>query len=157
VIKKVTYAFINATLFLCVLLLMVLTVYSTIMRYILRAPDVRSYFISIWLWGIIFLLGFGYALYEKSHIRVDVLYTNTAHRTRRIMDIMGLVIGLLCLIIVLPNSLQLAWRSYISNELDSTIPLYSPPIWWYKWLLVFTFILAAIQVSSVIINELKSR
>jgi len=157
VIKKVTYAFINATLFLCVLLLMVLTVYSTIMRYILRAPDVRSYFISIWLWGIIFLLGFGYALYEKSHIRVDVLYTNTAHRTRRIMDIMGLVICLLCLIIVLPNSLQLAWRSYISNELDSTIPLYSPPIWWYKWLLVFTFILAAIQVSSVIINELKSR
>lgn len=133
-----------------------MTVYSTIMRYILRAPDVRAYFISIWLWGIIFLLGFGYALYEKSHILVDIIYNYASNRARRILGMLSLLICLLCLVIVLPNYIQLAWRSYIINELDSTIPLYSPPVWWYKWLLVFTFILSAIQVLSVIICELKS-
>ncbi|MEM4888537.1 MAG: TRAP transporter small permease subunit [Thermosphaera sp.] len=153
-IKRITFV-INKFLFLCVLTLVFLTVYSTILRYVFREPDVRAFFLSTWLWGIIFLLGFGYALYEKAHIQVDLIYNHVSMRTKRILFITGLSVCLISLIAVLPNYVQLAWRSYLINERDSTIPIFSPPVWWYKWLLVFTSILAVIQILSVITEELK--
>ncbi|MEM1639895.1 MAG: TRAP transporter small permease subunit [Desulfurococcaceae archaeon] len=153
-IKRITFV-INRFLFLCVLTLVFLTVYSTVLRYIFREPDVRAFFLSTWLWGIIFLLGFGYALYENAHIRVDLLYNHVSMRMRKILFITGLSVCLISLIVVLPNYVQLAWRSYLINERDSTIPIFSPPVWWYKWLLVFTSILAVIQILSVIMEELK--
>lgn len=153
-IKALTLV-ITRLLFCCILLLIVLTVYSAISRYIFREPDIRAFFLSTWLWGIIFLLGFGYALYEKAHISVDLLYKFTPTRSKKIFTIAGLIICLVPLIIVLPSYAELAWRSYLINELDSTIPIFSPPVWWYKWLLVLAFILATVQIISAIVEEVK--
>jgi TRAP-type mannitol/chloroaromatic compound transport system permease small subunit len=156
-IKRFTYSVISTILFLLIVLLMVITVYGVVMRYFLRIPDVRIFFLSMWFWGSIFLLGFGHALYEKTHVFVDVFYSRLSQAMQKALRSFGLLISLLCIVIMLPNSMQLAWRSYLICERESTLPIFSPPIWWYKWFLISALTLAALQILSAISNEVRAR
>jgi len=156
-IKRFTYSIISTILFLLIMLLMIITVYGVVMRYFLRSPDVRVFFLSIWFWGFTFLLGFGHALYEKTHVFVDILYNRLSQAMQRALRAFGLLISLLCIVIMLPNSIQLAWRSYLICERESTLPIFSPPVWWYKWFLISALTLAAFQILSVISDEARTR
>jgi len=88
-IKRFTYSVISTILFLLIMLLMIITVYGVVMRYFLRSPDVRVFFLSIWFWGFIFLLGFGHALYEKTHVFVDILYNRLSQAMQRTLRAFG--------------------------------------------------------------------
>jgi TRAP-type C4-dicarboxylate transport system permease small subunit len=106
---------------------------------------------------MIFLLGFGLAHYEKAHIFVDVVYNLGSSTLKRVLEILGLLIALLSIVLVLPNAVEFAWRSFLIFERDSTIPLFTPPIWWYKWFLTFALLFALLQVIDSIINEVSDK
>ena len=43
----------------------------------------------MYLHGIVFMLGIGYTLKERGHVRVDVLYEKFSARTKDIVDLLG--------------------------------------------------------------------
>jgi len=131
------------------------TVYGVVCRYFLREPDVRVFFISVWIMGIGYLFGFGYTLLLKGHVSVDILYQYLPAKVKRVLDVVSLIVIVLVCITLLISAIPYAWRSTLINELDSTMPMFAPPIWWYKWVLVIALVMAAFQAFSEILKLLR--
>lgn len=141
--------------FLCQLLIFALTfvtVYSALARYFLRMPDMRAFFLSIWLYGISFIFGCAYNVLTKQHTVLDLLYIRLPPRGKRILDWLGLFSTLLLCIMLIPISTSMAWYSYLIKEQDFTSIVYAPIIWWYKALVVPTLILTILQLISQILK-----
>mgnify|MGYP000430340960 CR=1 FL=1 len=139
------------------LVLTFVIVYGVICRYFLRQPDVRVYFLSVWIMGICYLFSFGYTLLLRGHVSVDILYNYLPKKARRVLDLIGLAVIVISCIVLLPSAISYAWRSTLINELDSTMPMFAPPIWWYKWCLVIALILAAFQTVAELFKTLKRK
>jgi len=137
------------------IVLTLVVVYGVACRYFLREPDVRVFFISVWIVGISYLFGFGYTLLLKGHVSVDILYQYLPAKARRALDIVSLMVIIFVCVTLLINAIPYAWRSTLMNELDSTMPMFAPPIWWYKWVLVIALIMAILQAVSEILKLMR--
>ncbi|KKK75913.1 hypothetical protein LCGC14_2868950, partial [marine sediment metagenome] len=77
---RVESPFDRVSLFLgrCTMLLIVLLVavmfYEVVMRYVFEAPTLWANEMSLWIAGFIFLLSGIYAMQQRSHIRIFLLY-----------------------------------------------------------------------------------
>ena len=80
-------------------------VYEVIARKFFVAPTMWAYDISRMLYGALFTLGAGYALYRGIHIRADFLYRNWSSKTQ------GTVDALLYLLFYFPGLLVFMWMS----------------------------------------------
>lgn len=80
-------------------------VYEVIARKFFVAPTMWAYDISRMLYGALFTLGAGYALYRGIHIRADFLYRNWPSKTQ------GLIDALLYLLFYFPGLLVFMWMS----------------------------------------------
>lgn len=141
--------------FLCQLLIFTLTfvtVYGALARYFLRMPDMRAFFLSIWLYGISFIFGCAYNVLTKQHTVLDLLYIRLPPRGKRILDWLGLFSTLLLCIMLIPISTSKAWYSYLIEERDFTSIVYAPIIWWYKALVVPVLMLTMLQLISQILK-----
>jgi len=138
-------------------LLIFIIVYSVIMRYFLRMPDIRTFFISCWLMGIGFLLGLSYTLHVRGHITVDIVFLRLPLRWKYILSIGYLLIIIVYCILLLPTAVTWAWISTLHNELDSSMVVIAPPVWWYRWVLVISLITFLTQAVVELIYAVKFR
>lgn len=60
--------------------------YEVIVRYVFDSPTIWAYDLSYMLYGSHFMLGAGYALLHKAHIRTDVFYEKWSPQTQGIVD-----------------------------------------------------------------------
>jgi TRAP-type mannitol/chloroaromatic compound transport system permease small subunit len=56
--------------------------YEVLMRKVFMAPTEWAFDMTVYLYGAHFLLGFGYTLLHKGHVRVDVIYQQFPSRAR---------------------------------------------------------------------------
>ncbi|MCB1691640.1 MAG: TRAP transporter small permease subunit, partial [Pseudomonadales bacterium] len=71
------------------LIMTLATCVIVIARYVFQTGLVPLQEIVIYMHGIVFLLGAGYTLKEKGHVRVDILYQRFSSRTRALVDLGG--------------------------------------------------------------------
>lgn len=126
-------------------------------RYFFKEPLMPAFAVSTWFFGLLFLLGYGYTAEMKGHISVDLVYKHLKPRLRYVLNIISVLIVMTSLVLLVPNSYALAMRSYLVGERDSTIPLFSPYIWWYKWVLLIALILAILYNAEQLIHLLRKR
>ena len=155
-IDKLTTKIAFSSQFLTLILIFV-TVYTVTCRYFLRMPDIRTFYISIWLYGILFLLGCAYNILIRRHTTIDLLYMRLSPRGKAIFDWISLFLTLLLCILLLPISASKAWYSYLIDERDSTMIEYTPIIWWYKFIVIFVFILVLLQTFSQFLSKFLIR
>jgi len=132
---------------LCYLILFfaVTGVYEVGMRYFWNRP-------TIWVWelnGLVLssciALSGGYALVNRIHVRVDILYNLFSRRTKAIIDICTSAFTLLFLGLLLWQAVKQGLNSLMLSEHTQTI--FSPPIYPFKIILaigIFLFLLQAI-------------
>jgi TRAP-type mannitol/chloroaromatic compound transport system permease small subunit len=60
--------------------------YEVVVRYAFNAPTIWAYDLSYMLYGSHFMLGAGYALLHKAHIRTDVFYEKWSPRRQGATD-----------------------------------------------------------------------
>lgn len=137
--------------------LIFVTVYSVFSRYFLRNPDIRCFFVSNWLLGISFLLGGAYTLYVGGHVSVDIIFQRLPPYVKKLLTMIDLLVILVFGFVMLLNSISYAWRSTLIDEKDSTMVVFSPPIWWYKWFIAISLVLIILQLFSQISKTLKKR
>ncbi len=126
-------------------------------RYFFKEPLMPAFALSTWLFGILFLLGYGYTAEMKGHISVDLLYRRLRNKIRYVINVVNGVIIIVSLAIIVPTAYSLAMRSYIIGERDSTLPLFSPYIWWYKWIFLISILLAILYHIEEMIHLLRKR
>ena len=58
----------------CIVILTFSTVYEVFVRYVLNAPTVWAFDMSVQMYGALFMMAGAYALSQDAHVRGDVLY-----------------------------------------------------------------------------------
>lgn len=137
--------------------LVFVVVYGTLTRYFIRMPDIRVFFISYWLMGTGFLLVLAHTLNKETHIRVDLLYDKLSPSKKYFFRLMQIIAVTLFILIVLPTAISWAYRSFQVGELDSSMVIIAPPVWWYRWVLVVALVMFIIQGMVEIAYSLRFR
>lgn len=132
------------------LILTIVVVYGVLVRYFVGRADARVIFVSVWLYGSLFVLGGGYTLLEGGHVSVDIIYKKLSQKARKALDIINYILIIACCLIIIYVSLPLAYQSFVQREVDSSLGVvFAPPIWWFKWIPVIGIILILLQAISL--------
>lgn len=138
------------------LLITGVVVYGVAARYFVGRADVRVIFVSVWMYGTLFVLGGGYTLLERGHVSVDILYSRLPSRARSFLDLLNLSLIVLCCAVILYVNVPLAYQSFVQREVDSSLGVvFAPPIWWFKWVPVFGTALLGLQAASLLLKQVK--
>lgn len=83
--------FIGRVTMMLVVLLTAVMLYEVILRYVFEAPTLWANELSLWLAGFVFLCSGLYAMQQRSHIRIVLLYDVVPRWTQRVFDILSTV------------------------------------------------------------------
>ncbi|WP_299047313.1 TRAP transporter small permease [uncultured Tateyamaria sp.] len=78
--------FIGRVTMMLILLLTSVMLYEVILRYVFEAPTLWANELSLWLAGFVFLCAGLYAMQQRSHIRIVLLYDAVPRWVQRIFD-----------------------------------------------------------------------
>lgn len=90
IIDKITL-YMSSILMFVVAFIMMAMFYEVVMRYAFEAPTLWVEEISRWLGGVIFLLSGLYAMQQRAHIRVVIIYDMVSRSWQRVMDLIATV------------------------------------------------------------------
>lgn len=128
--------------------------YEVIVRYAFNAPTIWAYDLSYMLYGTHFMLGAGYALLKKAHIRTDIFYQKWSPQRQ------GLVDAALYLFLFFPGMIffflagwDSAYHSWTIREASDATPL-RPPIYPLKMAVPVTALLLMVQGVSEFLKSL---
>ena len=82
---------ISSLLMFFVAIITAIMLYEVIMRYVFARPTIWVEELSRWLGGVIFLLAGLYAMQQRTHIRVTIVYDLVNRSVQRVMDALGTV------------------------------------------------------------------
>ena len=90
----------------CIVILTFSTCYEVFVRYVLNAPTVWAFDMSVQMYGALFMMCGAYALSQGAHVRGDVLYRLFSKRTQAKIDLV------LYIIFLMPGALALIVYGY---------------------------------------------
>lgn len=108
------------------------------------------------LYGLVTMIGISYALVSDSHVRVDILHMNLSRRSKRIIEVLGiltLVVPLTYLMI--DKGYDYFYESLRVNE-RSASPTGLPARWALKAVIPTSFVLLAIAAAARLIHDLHA-
>ena len=151
VIDKVSL-YIASILMFFVAFIMLIMFYEVVLRYVFEAPTLWVEELSRWLGGVIFLLAGLYAMQQRSHIRVVIVYDMVSRGVQRIFD----VIAAVCILIFCYAVTTGYWKNAMTKL--STWELYgsawNPPIpATMKPLICITCVWMAVQTINNLIVD----
>jgi len=100
----------------CIVVLTLSTCYEVFVRYVLNAPTVWAFDMSVQMYGALFMMAGAYALSQDAHVRGDVIYRLMPTKVQAGVDLF------LYIIFLLPGAVALVYYGY-SFASDS---------WFYK-------------------------
>jgi TRAP-type mannitol/chloroaromatic compound transport system permease small subunit len=122
------------------------TCYEVFSRYVLNAPTIWAYELGYMVTGANFLIGAAYALREKAHIRIDVIYAHFfSKRTQALINVGGYVLLFLPIMFWLTLALwDYAYQAYLTQELSGQ-SAWNPVIWPFRLVFFAGFLLLLLQ------------
>ena len=135
------------------LILVLVTMYDVIMRYIFKAGSIWIQESEWYLFAANFMLAASWTLLRNGHVRVDIFYVKFSTKTKAWIDLIGSILLLLpfCILIVY-SSIPFVFDSWAMWE-GSSDPGGLPARYLLKSLIPLTFILLALQGISEIIKN----
>ena len=131
--------------------------YEVFVRYVLFQPTLWANELSLWLAGIVDLIGGIYAMRVRSHIRIVMLYDYVSRRTQRIFDLIGVIVLVLYVIALVKGGIPDASRAFLKWERFGTA--WDPPIpAVLKPLILISMILITLQaINNLIVDWNKPK
>ena len=122
--------------------------YEVISRYVFNAPTAWAYDTAYMLYGSHFMLGAGYCLLKKGHIRTDIFYDKWSPRRQGWVDATSyLFLFFPGMIFFLLAGWDSALHSWSIREVSEASP-WRPPIYPFKMVVPVTALLLLIQGVS---------
>ncbi len=90
----------------CILILTLSTCYEVFVRYVLNAPTVWAFDMSVQMYGALFMMAGAYALAQNAHVRGDVVYRLLPIKVQAGIDLV------LYLIFFMPGVFALTYYGY---------------------------------------------
>lgn len=134
--------------------LIAIMVLEIVARYVFGAPRIWVADTSLWLYGIIFMVGGAYALLQKKHVTADLFYRRLSPRGKAVVDIIGYLVFLFPLIILLfPISVDGVILSRETGEL-SLLTIWRPILWPFRAVIPVALFLMLVQGISEFLQRL---
>lgn len=124
-VDRVTFAFSRMMIWGSLLLVGIMS-YEVIMRYIFFKPTLWVNEMSLWVGGIIYMTSGLYAMQQRSHIRIYVLYDKAPRWMRKLFDILSVLCTSIFVMAVLWGGLGEAAAKFARWEAFGTA--WDPPI-----------------------------
>lgn len=138
---------------LLMLPMLFVAVYEVFMRYVFNAPTVWGFEMTIFIYGVHFILGYSFTEAHNGHVCVDIFTTRMRPRNKAIVEIITLLViffPFMTLMTVFAG--KFAFISVVQNELASTS--WAPPIWPVKIMMVVGFLLLWLQGLAKLLHNL---
>jgi TRAP-type mannitol/chloroaromatic compound transport system permease small subunit len=120
-------------------------VYEFFARYVFGSPTIWAYEATYFLYGTHFLLGSGYTLFMKSHVRIDIFYQRLSPRTQASFDTVGYLIFFFPVMIVLVYAgAEFTYQSFEMGERSGLSP-WRPYLFPYKGLVFLSIFFLFLQ------------
>ena len=97
--------------------------------------------------------GFSYALFQKAHIRIDVLYTMFSQWMRHILDVLSLILLGTYMLVLSYYGFQVFWISFLKGSTANTplhTPLWIPQLIWLLGLWGFTLCICLLLFGTLV-------
>ena len=135
--------------------MVLVVIYEVIMRYVFNAPTSWGFEATTFIYGLHYMLGFGYALLHNSHVKVDVFVSLLPKRKRNIISLIcNLFMFLPVFALLSYGCITFAWDSIIGLEKSWTS--WAPPIYPFKSLMALGFIMLLLQGVSSLLKDFQT-
>lgn len=135
------------TMMLIILLTMVM-LYEVVLRYVFEAPTLWANEMSLWLAGFVFLTAGLYAMQQRSHIRIFLLYDMTPRWVQRVCDCISTFLILVFAAALIYGGYKEAFQKFGRWETFGTA--FDPPI--PATLKMAVLIIVALVAIQAVIN-----
>jgi len=108
--------------------IMCITVYNVVLRYLFDAPTTWAYELAGLLLGPFWLLCGGYVLLKDAHVRMDIFYRHFTPRKQAIMDLVTYTLFLFYCSLILIYGWDFFWLSVI-RQTRSSKSIWRPLLW----------------------------
>jgi len=129
-----------------------IVVCEVVLRYFFSAPTYWAHEGSAMLFGAYFILGGGYVLRHRAHVKMDILYDRLPLRTRAIVDVATSLIFFAFCGVMLWYGGEMALRSLRIREYTQSF--WAPPIYPIKLTIPVGAFLILLQGSAKFIRDL---
>jgi TRAP-type mannitol/chloroaromatic compound transport system permease small subunit len=137
------------------LILSLVVLYEVLSRYIFNRPTIWAFDTAMMLYSMLFIFGGAYVLWEKRHIRVDVIFNRFSLRTQAIIDIVFYVIFFFpYTVVMIWFGSKVAYLSTVAREISNTSQ-WSEPIYPWRWLIPAGFFLLFMQGIPELIRTIQ--
>jgi len=137
---------------LLMVVLVVMVCYEVIRRYFFNAPTIWGLELTTFMYGVHFVMGYGYTEYFEGHVRVDIF---SSRFPKKIQDIIYFTLTI-CITLPLVSLLGIwAWDNAITSTriLEDLSSAWAPPIWPVKLFMALGFTFLFLQVLSNLIKR----
>ena len=107
---------------------------------------------TVYLSAVAYLIGGGYALAHRRHVRIDVIYERLSPRTRAKLDLFTFVFFVVYAGALIWVGTTMAWTSYLQGETTGTP--WNPPIWPVKFAIPIAGALLLLQGIANLLRDL---
>lgn len=150
-VDRFTWVICRVTSFLPGAIVIVMSV-EVVMRYVFARPTLWANELSLWIAGAVYLLAGLYAMQQRSHIRITLLYDVVPRWLKHTCDVIALFFLLVFVAAVIWGGFGEAWAKLLRWERFGTA--WDPPIpATMKPLILLVLVLTAIQAISNLICD----
>ena len=140
---------------LLMVILVVMVCYEVVRRYFFNAPTIWGLEFTTFIFGVHFVMGYGYTEHFDGHVRVDIFSSNFPKKLQDILYIIltiGVTLPLVALLCIW------AWDNAITSTkiLEALSSAWAPPIWPVKLLMALGFTFLFLQVLSNLIKRITT-
>ena len=128
--------------------------WEVIARYVFNSPTDWAFETSLFIFGGLVVLGGGYTLYTNGHVNMDVFFSRLSLRRRAILDVVTSVFFFLFIYILLRESWDIAWDSFVRRE--HTWTDWAPPYYPIRMALPVGAFLLLLQGIAKFIRDLAT-
>lgn len=138
---------------LLMVFLVVMMCYEVVRRYFFNAPTIWGLEFTTFIFGVHFVMGYGYTEYFDGHVRVDIFSSKFPKKTQDVLYIVLTTMVTLPLVTLLSIW---AWDNAVTSTklLESLSSAWAPPIWPVKLLMALGFTFLCLQVLSNLIKRI---
>ncbi|WP_029916342.1 TRAP transporter small permease subunit [Pelobacter seleniigenes] len=130
-------------------------VFEVFMRYGLNAPTSWAFEVTVFLYGLHYMLALCYAHKHNTHVAIDVFEARLAERPRTILRIItNLILFLPTIGLLTYYTWTLAITSW--NQLEHASSSWAPAIYPYKTFMAIGFSLFFLQGLAKLIQDIRS-
>lgn len=147
-----TVSFISRVCMLLIVVVVLITGYEVVMRYVFRSPTLWVNEMTLWLGSVIFLVAGMYTMQRRAHIRITAVYDIVPHKVKLAFDVVSaLVIVAYAALFIIP-SFPSVWDTVMRWERLGTY--WNPPVpaTVKPLCLIVTFLIALQAVNNLIVD-----